>query len=72
VTLDISSFYACETIRNFAGTFEWIPQSNDQTLPSVHLFRWRTFWVSVANCDVISSGNSTVMKLGKCVMKVFC
>jgi hypothetical protein len=43
VTRDIRNFYACGTIRKFQGTFERIPQSSDQKLPSVHLFRWRIF-----------------------------
>ena len=42
----------------------------DLTCPCVHWFRWRTFWATVVNCDLINAKNSTVIKLGTCVMSV--
>ena len=42
----------------------------DQTCPCVHLFRWKTFWEFVVNCDLVNNNNSAFMKMGKGVVNV--
>ena len=42
--------------------------AHDQTCPSVHWFRWNTFWASVVNCDLIHNANSTLIQFGTCLL----
>jgi len=41
---------------------------HDQKCPCEHCCRWRTSGAFVVNCDLINSKNSTVFKLGKCII----
>ena len=42
----------------------------DQACPSVHWFKWRTFWIFAVKYDFINNKNSTVIKLGMCNVNV--
>jgi hypothetical protein len=70
-TLHRRIFYACQTIHNPSGTFERGATVHHRMCPYLHLYRGRTFWAFVANCDLINNKNSTVMKLGTCILNVF-
>ena len=43
---------------------------HDQKCPSVHWSKWNTFWSCVVNCDLTNNKNSTIMKLGICILKL--
>jgi hypothetical protein len=45
---------------------------HDQTCLNLHSFRWRIFGAFVVFCDLINNKNSTVMKLGTCIVNVLC
>jgi len=53
---------ACQIIHSGRGTFEMARQST--------IRRWRTFSAFSVNCDLINIKNSTVIKLGKCIVNV--
>lgn len=55
---------ACQIIHNGSGTYEMARQST--------IRRWRTFSALFVNCDMINNTNSTVMKLGTCIVNVLC
>jgi hypothetical protein len=38
----------------------------------VHWLRWSSFWIFVVNRDLINNENSTVIKLGTCIVNILC
>ena len=67
-TLHKHVFDACQTIGNRPANIQGEEGAvHGQTCP---WFRWRKFWASVVNCDLINNKSITVIKRGMSIVNV--